>query len=359
MKSLFRTSRFALLAVAAIAAVSLGLMLMAHAIPHGAGLGALGLAVPPGGSMDGLAVLGFGGLVLNKGSLTILNQAFNAAFKNGFGTVQPQSQRIATVVPSTAAEEKYAWLGKTTQFREWIGDRQFQNLKLHDYAIKNKTFENTVTVGREEIEDDQYGVYNMPMQMLGEDAALHPDELVFKLLARGTSTPCYDGQYFFDTDHPVGTAATGIASVSNHGGGSGTGWYLLNVGKLLKPIILQKRRDYAFKALTSPDDPNVFNKNEFVYGVDGRINVGFGLWHTGFYSAQTLDEAGYGAARTAMFGFKFDNGQPVNQGGKFLLVVPPSLEAAALKVVTAERLANGADNIYRNTAEVFVCPWLT
>ncbi|WP_454908390.1 Mu-like prophage major head subunit gpT family protein [Variovorax gossypii] len=297
-------------------------------------------------------------MLINAANLTILRQAFNAAFKNGFKTVTPHWSRIATPVPSTTGEEKYGWLGKTTKFREWIGDRQYQNLKVHDYAIKNKTFENTVTVPRDDIDDDTYGVYNMPMQLLGEDAALHPDELVFKLLAQGETTKCYDGQFFFDTDHPVGLEGQ-VQSVSNHGGGSGTGWYLLNVGKLLKPVILQQRRAYAFKALTSPDDPNVFDKNEFVYGADGRSNVGFGLWHTAFMSKQTLDATGYAAARTAMFGFKFDNGQPVNQGGKFLLVVPPALENAALNVVTAERLANGADNVYRNTAEVMVCPWLT
>lgn len=297
-------------------------------------------------------------MLINKGNLTILNQAFNGAFKNGFKTVTPQWNRIATPVPSTTSEEKYGWLGKTTRFREWLGDRQYQNLKLHDYTIKNKSFENTVTVDRDDISDDKEGVYSMPMQMLGEDAALHPDELVFKLLAAGESTKCYDGQFFFDTDHPVGLEGQ-VQSVSNHGGGAGTAWYLLNVGKLLKPVILQQREAYKFVSLTSPDDPNVFTKKEFVYGVDGRCNVGFGLWHTGFMSKQTLDEAGYGAARSAMFGFKFDNGQPVNQGGKFLLVVPPSLESQALKVVTAERLANGADNVYRNTAEVFVCPWLT
>ena len=297
-------------------------------------------------------------MLINTQNLTNLRQAFNALFKQGFGTVTPQWQRIATLVPSTTGEEKYGWLGKNTQFREWVGDRQYQNLKLHDYAIKNKTFENTVSVSRDDIHDDQYGTYNMPMKMLGEDAALHPDELVFKLLAQGESTKCYDGQYFFDTDHPVGRDGA-IQSVSNHGGGSGTAWYLLNVGKLIKPILLQKRRDYAFKARENPNDPNVFDKNEYVYGADGRSNVGFGLWHTGFMSKQTLDEAGYGAARAAMFGFKFDNGNPVNQGGKFVLVVPPSLEGAALKMVQAEKLANGADNIYRNTAEVYVCPWLT
>lgn len=297
-------------------------------------------------------------MLINTANLTMLRQAFNSLFTKGFQSVTPQWQRIATLVPSTTGEEKYGWLGKNTKFREWIGDRQYQNLKLHDYAIKNKTFENTVSVIRDDIDDDQYGTYNMPMQQLGEDAALHPDELVFKLLLLGESTKCYDGQYFFDTDHPVGLEGN-VQSVSNHGGGSGAPWFLLNVGRLIKPIILQRRRPYAFKARENPNDPNVFDKNEYVYGADGRSNVGFGLWHTGFMSKQTLDETSYGAARSAMFSFKFDNGQPVNQGSKFLLVVSPANEAAALKLVMAERLANGADNVYRNSAEVFVCPWLT
>lgn len=297
-------------------------------------------------------------MLINRANVALLNRAFNAAFRNGFQTVAPLWQRIATEVPSTTAEEDYSWLGKNTRFREWIGDRQHQNLKLHSYTIKNKTFENTVDVEREAIEDDKYGVYNMPMQMLGEDAALHPDELVFKLLADGFTAKCYDGQPFFDADHPVGLAGS-VQSVSNNQGGAGTAWYLLNVGKLLKPIIYQKRRPYAFVPRTKVDDDNVFDKNIFVYGADGRSNVGFGLWQTALASRQTLDKDAYADARARMFGFKFDNGQPVNQAGKMLLVVPPSLEGKALEMVQAERLANGADNVYRNTAEVFVAPWLT
>lgn len=40
--------------------------------------------------------------------------------------------------------------------------------------------------------------------MLGESAALHPDELVYGLLANGFTEKCYDGKTFFATDHPVG-----------------------------------------------------------------------------------------------------------------------------------------------------------
>jgi len=312
--------------------------------------------MPSVADADKLVGLGFAGLVINRANLSILTQAFNAAFKNGIGLVKPMWQDVAMKVPSTTGEEKYAWLGATTRFREWLGERVYQNLKQHDYTIRNKTFENTVAVPREAIEDDQYGVYTPLVTQLGQDSMLHPDELIFALVTAGFTSTCYDGQYFFDTDHPVGPNES-PASVSNHGGGSGTAWYLLDTTKAIKPFILQMRRDYAFTSKTALTDDNVFDKKEFVYGVDGRLNVGFGLWQLGYASKQTLDSTNYGASRAAMMSFKADSGKPLNVTPSVLLV-PPSLEKAALEVIQAERLANGATNIYRNTARVVVCPWL-
>lgn len=296
-------------------------------------------------------------MIINPSSLALLKQAFNAAFKNAFGSVNPLWDKIAMKVPSSTGEEVYGWLGANTKFREWVGERVYQNLKTHGYTIKNKTFESTVAVPRESIEDDQYGMYATLIAQMGQDAKLHPDELLFGLIALGVSTPCYDGQYFFDTDHPVGPQGAEV-SVSNYtAAGGNNAWYLLDTSKILKPFILQMRRDYAFIAKTSLTDENVFQKNEFVFGSDGRLNVGFGLWQQAYCSKASLDSAGYGAARVAMMNFKSDAGKPLGIMPN-LLLVGPSNEAAALNVVTAERLANGADNIYRNTAQVVTCPWL-
>ncbi|MDZ7920752.1 Mu-like prophage major head subunit gpT family protein [Rhodoferax sp.] len=293
---------------------------------------------------------------ITPSNLGLLKQGFNAAFKGAFTSVSPMWDKIAMLVPSSSSEEVYAWLGANTKLREWIGERVHQNLKLHGYTIKNKTFEGTVTIPREAIEDDQYGTYTPLVSQMGQDANLHPDELLFGLIQLGISTGCYDGQYYFDTDHPVGLSGQ-EASVSNFTAGAGNPWYLLDTTKVLKPFIVQKRRDYAFVAKTSLTDENVFNKNEFVFGVDGRLNVGFGLWQQAYCSKATLDSAGYEAARTAMMSFKADNGKPLGITPNILLV-GPSNEKKALDMVTAERLANGADNVYRNTAKVITCPWL-
>ena len=294
---------------------------------------------------------------INHSNLAILNQAFSGAFKGGLAQAAPMWSQIATLVPSSTSEQKYGWLGKITKFREWIGERQVQNLVVHDYAIKNKTFENTVGVGREEIEDDQYGVYTPVIQQLGQDAALHPDELVFGLLNAGFTTPCYDGQYFFDTDHPVG-APGAQQSASNFQGGTGAAWFLMDTTKIIKPVLYQKRRDYAFTAKTSLTDENVFSRNEFVWGADGRGNAGLGLWQLAYASKEDLDVQSYADARASHQSLRGDNGKPLVIQSKELWV-PPNLEQKALEVVQAERLANGASNVMRNLSKVVVCPWLT
>lgn len=315
----------------------------------------INLALSPEGSLGAIA---FGGIMINRANLNAMFTGFKTTFNNAFAAAPSDWGQVAMEVPSTQAQEQYAWLGSTTRFREWIGDRVIQNLKTHDFTIKNKSYENTVGVDRDTIMDDTYGVYNPMFSQLGQDARNHPDELIFALLAAGFSSLCYDGQYFFDTDHPVVQADGSIASVSNTGGGAGTAWYLLDVSKMVKPLIFQKRSNYDLVKMDADTDEAVFNQKLFRYGVDARGNVGYGLWQLAYASKQTLDAAAYGAARAAMGSFKGDSGKPLGVRAS-LLVVPPSLEGTALTILQAEKNANGADNIYRNTAKLLVTPWLS
>lgn len=47
-------------------------------------------------------------------------------------------------------------------------------------------------------------MYSPSAKMAGYSAAQLPDEIVFEAINNSFTTPCYDGQSFFDTDHPVG-----------------------------------------------------------------------------------------------------------------------------------------------------------
>lgn len=296
-------------------------------------------------------------MIINRSNLAIATTGFKAAFMQGFEGAPIDFDKFVMEVPSTTSTESYGWLGSTTRFREWVGERIIQALAQHDYSIKNKTFENTVGVPREAFEDDQYGIYGKVMQQLGQDAKEHPAELVYALLKAGFATKCFDGQYFFDTDHPVLDATGAETSVSNSGGGSGTPWFLLDTSRAMRPIILQKRRPYNFIMKDKANDDNVIMDNEFIFGVDARLNVGYGLWQLAYGSKQTLDATNFNAAYAAMQGMKGDSGKPLGIRPTVLLV-PPSLRAAALTVVKAERDAAGATNINKDVVEVISTPWL-
>lgn len=296
-------------------------------------------------------------MLINSANLAALRTGFNAAFNAGLGAAPSMHGRVATTVKSTTKEQKYGWLGKIPRVREWVGPRLVQNLMQHDYAIKEKALELTLGVDRDDIETDNLGIYTPLFTEMGRTTGEEWDRMVFAMLKAGFSTNCYDGQYFFDTDHPVLDEDGDTISVANTDGGSGTPWFLLDVSRALKPLILQKRKDFNFVSKDKESDDNVFDNKEFVYGSDARGNVGFGFWQLAWGSKQTLDADHYATARAALTGMKGDHGAPLGVNPR-LLVVPPALEGAALRIVQNEKTANGADNEWRGTAEVLVCPWL-
>ena len=293
-------------------------------------------------------------MIVNSGNLTILYRAFNAAFREGFGQA-PADHMICTLdVPSTTRTEEYGWLGQAPSLREWLGERTLRGISEHGYSIRNKKWESTIEVARDDIEDDRYGVYNPLFQELGRSSAAHPCELLFALLKAGFSTTCYDGQYFFDTDHPVDGASVRNTDAS---AGNGPAWFLMDCSRMIKPLIFQRRRDYRLQAMDMLSDEHVFTYDNFRYGVDARCNVGFGLWQLAWGSMQSLSAGNYELARESLLAMKGDEGRPMGVMPTHLFV-PPSLEKQGLELLNAERLANGATNVYRNTATLVVSPWL-
>lgn len=295
-------------------------------------------------------------MIITSQSLVSLRTGFKTAFNNAFNAAASYWEKVAMLVPSLTAVETYAWLGDLSDLREWIGDRVINNVKESGYTLKNISFEKTIGVKRDSIEDDQIGLYNNRFALLGHSARTHPDKLIFKLLKNGFAGTCYDGQYFFDTDHPV--LVDGAAqSVSNFADGANTPWYLLCTTMPVKPLIFQKRKDYTFVSMDRETDENVFKRGEYLYGVDARVNAGYGLWQLAFGSKLDLTAENYAAARAAMMAFKADNGDPLgivpNQ-----LVVPPSLEGKANKVVKNALADGGGTNEWAGTADVLTVPYL-
>lgn len=292
-------------------------------------------------------------MLVNRAALEGIFTSFSAIFNQSLEATQTMWEQIATRVPSTGAKNDYKWLGAMPKLREWIGERFVQSLEAFNYEVANKDFESTVSVDRNDIEDDQLGVYRPLIQALAQSARMHPEELIFDLLAAGLTSLCFDGKAFFATDHPVGDGTD-----SNYDSGSAAAWYLLDTTKFIKPLLFQDRKAPQFVALDTPENDNVFLRKQYVYGVDYRGNVGYTFWQLAFCSKLTLNATNYAAARKQMLEFKNEYDKSLNIMPN-LLVVGPSNEGPAKEVLETDRNAAGATNIWRNTAKVMVSPRLS
>jgi len=64
-------------------------------------------------------------------------------------------------------------------------------------------------------------------------------------------------------------------------------WFLVDLSKMLKPFIFQPRIPVDFQALINPQDPNVFNADQYYYGGRERFNISYGAWQLAYGSDGT------------------------------------------------------------------------
>lgn len=294
---------------------------------------------------------------VNPQNLRSIYTGLSTAFNARFASTTALYGRVAMDATSTTGKNEYPRLDDLPGFREWIGDRQVHDVSASMFEIVNRDFEKTIGIDRNKIEDDSFGIFTPIAAQMGQDAKAFPDLLTFGLMKKGATTLCFDGQYFFDVDHPSYNSDGQEISASNMQAGANPAWYLVDDSQVLKPLVYQKRKEYKFVSMTRPEDPNVFHQKKFVYGVDGRSNVGFGMWQTAFMSKAELNTANFESARAA-FQTRFKRSGEAIVLNPRLLVVPPALEGAARRVVGAALIAGGETNVWAGTAEILVVPHL-
>lgn len=301
--------------------------------------------------------------LISAAILAALNTGVKKNFQDGYAKMRVGSfwEQVATLVPSTTASNTYGWLGDFPQLQEWVGPRVVKDMKETGYSIENKLYEATLGIQRTKIEDDQYGHYASIAMAMGQKAAEHPSRLVQAVISAGAASLCYDGQNFFDTDHPTYANADGtgaVTTVSNVTAGAGDAWYLLDCTNVLKPFIFQERTKPELETKFNPStSDDVFNLDLFQWGIRYRCNAGYGFWQMARMSQAALDAAAFESERTLMRQLKADGGRPLGIVPNILLV-PPSLEAAADAIVSVRTLAGGGDNPNYGKAKVVVMDWV-
>lgn len=236
-------------------------------------------------------------MLVNKSTLSSVFTGLKTIFNKAFDAAPSQWEKTAMKVPSGTKTEDYSWLSRFPKMRKWVGDKTLRALSAFKYSIVNDDWEATVVVDRNDIEDDQIGIYNPQAQEAGYSAKQLPDEIVATLKNNAFTGECYDGQYFYDTDHPVGPKG---------------------------------------------EEEDVSNKG------------------TAALSAATAAAAAasYGAARTAIMSFTDDEGRPLGLIPD-TLEVPPALETVASIIANSDKLQDESPNPYKGQVEVSVNPWLT
>lgn len=151
-------------------------------------------------------------MLINKSSLEGVFISLKTTFNKAFEGAPATWNKIAMLVPSTSSQNNYNWIDRFPKMIEWIGAKTVKALTAHAYTLLNRPFEATVGVLRDDIDDDNLGIYGPMAQDAGFSAKQWPDELIADLVNGAFAADCYDGQYFYDTDHSVAGA-----SVSNKG----------------------------------------------------------------------------------------------------------------------------------------------
>lgn len=285
-----------------------------------------------------------------------LQTGWKTDFNRGWESARIVYDAITMKVKSNSADEAYLWLSQLPNIREWIGARHIHQLSKNGFKIENRTFESTVRVKRTEIEDDRASVYSPLFSELGRKAAEFPDELLAELMADGFTTPCYDNQNFFDTEHPVGTAEA-PAIASNFQPGVGPAWFLLDLSREIRPFVFQDRVGFEFQRVDNPSDEHVFLNDEYLYGLRGRMNMGFGLWQLAYASKAALTVENYETARAAMTKLRGENDRKLGINPTHL-VVPTDLEGDGRRVLKAALITGGESNPWVDSAELLVSQWL-
>jgi phage major head subunit gpT-like protein len=240
---------------------------------------------------------------INTAAATATLRGLTAKFDMGVQAATPLYPELCTTFPSKGADERYAALGAMPGVREWVGDRIFNELRAADFTLANKQWESSLSVKKTDIADDRLGMYGPLLEQMGQEAALHPDQLFMEALVAGESQVCFDGQYFFDTDHSMGDSGTQDNDLT---GAAATG--------------------------TAPTEAE-------------------------FRSA-------YHACRKAMLGFKRDNGKPfipniIRPLPNLLLLVPVDMEEVANQAINKTLVSGGETNVVLDKPRIMTSGALT
>ncbi len=219
----------------------------------------------------------------------------------------PWVDGVSMYFSSDQESEEYKWLGMSPVMREWVGGRNAKGFRENGITVRNKLYEATMEVLVNELRRDKTGQVMVRVNETAERANTHWASLLTTLIINGESTVCYDGQYFFDTDH------------------------------------------------VDPNAPNqTAQSNDITFDISDSVDVDGGSATAP--GARTMERAILKGVESIL-GFKDDQGEPMNENARnFLVMVPQTYMSATLAALSNTTLANGVTNTLVKQNLVTVTP---
>jgi len=208
---------------------------------------------------------------------------------------------------SNQAIETYAFLGQSPAMREWVGGRQAKGLKDSSVAITNKHYEATLEIAKRDARRDKTSQIEARVQDFADRSVSHWASLLSTLLIAAPSTVCYDGQFYFDTDHAEGDSGSQSNDLSIDISALPTG-DAGNHGSITAPHALEMQQCIlaAVQAILSFKDDRGEPMNENARSFAVVVPVGLYMAALAAVSPLTMVAAGANQLPQAALGMTFD-----------------------------------------------------
>jgi phage major head subunit gpT-like protein len=139
---------------------------------------------------------------ITQGNLEAVFTGLKAAFNEAVQSTE--TDRISAVmelVPSTSGTEDYPVATLLGDLEEVLDEVTLTSIGAFVQSVPNRTFARIVQVSRNDIADDNIGVYRPGVRQLGRRAALYPLRLAAEALLAGFTDRWIDGATVFSASH--------------------------------------------------------------------------------------------------------------------------------------------------------------
>ncbi|MFW6189041.1 MAG: Mu-like prophage major head subunit gpT family protein [Planctomycetota bacterium] len=139
---------------------------------------------------------------ITQGNLDAVFTGLKATFADAVGTADTRwVDRLMENVPSEAGVENYPTATLLGDLEEVLDEVTITGIGTFVQRVPNRTFARIVQVKRNDIADDNIGVYRPGVRQLGRRAALYPVRLAAEALLNAFTDEWVDGQSVFSESH--------------------------------------------------------------------------------------------------------------------------------------------------------------